>query len=121
MSLYVYDRDRSGLNDRQNFDDVFQAVLLACVGECFSECASTVNGVMLKLRQTKPATLQIWTAHGESTKLKKFAKSLRETLTPILGEKPLQKIEFFLHPRNQPPQNSLASRLPKHTGPDLFL
>lgn len=121
MSLYVYDRDRTGLNDRQNFDDVFQAVVLACAGECFAECATTVNGVMLKLRQSKPATLQIWTAHGESGKLKNFAKSLREIIKPILGDKYLQKIEFFLHPRNQPPQNSLASRLPKHTGPDLIL
>lgn len=118
ISLYIYDRDRSGLNDRQTFDDVFQVVLLACVGEVFGESSSTVNGVMLKLRQAKPATLQIWTAHGDFSKLKIFAKSLREILNPLLGEKMLQKIDFFLHPRNQ---NSLASRMPKPSGPDLSL
>lgn len=121
MSLYIFDRDRMGLNDRQNFDDVFLAVLLACVGESFVESASTVNGVMLKLRQSKPATLQIWTAHGDFNKLKVFVKSLREILGPIIGEKHLQKIEFFLHPRNQVPQNSLAARLPKPSGPDHIL
>lgn len=121
MSMHIFDRDRTGLNDRQNFDDVFLAVLLACAGEFFVECATTVNGVTLKLRQSKPATLQIWTAHGDFNKLKNFAKSLRETISPIIGEKPLQKIEFFLHPRNLPPQNSLAARLPKQTGPDHVL
>lgn len=121
MSMHIFDRDRTGLNDRQNFDDVFLAVLLACVGEFFVECATTVNGVTLKLRHSKPATLQIWTAHGDFNKLKNFAKSLRETVSPIIGEKPLQKIEFFLHPRNLPPQNSLAARLPKQTGPDHVL
>lgn len=122
MSLYIYDRDKTGLNDRQNFDDAFQAVLLGCVGECFSDSTTTVNGVMLKLRQSKPVALQIWTAHGDINKLRNFVKSLRETLTPILGEKPLQKIEFFLHPSKQPPKNSLASRLiQKSSGPDLVL
>lgn len=121
ISIPIYDRDRSGLNDKQTFDDVFLTVLLGCVGESFAECANTVNGVMLKLRQSKPATLQIWTSHSDPTKLRSFAKSFRELLSPLLGEKQLQKMELFLHPRNQPPHNSLAARMTKHTGPDIIL
>ncbi|CAG9577365.1 putative eukaryotic translation initiation factor [Leishmania major strain Friedlin] len=111
ISIVVFDRDRSGLSDKQVLDDVFMAMLVGAVGESFHECSTTLNGIMLKVRSNKPVTLQLWTAHSEVGKLKAFANSVRDTLTKIMGAKTLQKLEYYSHHQKQAATNSLAARM----------
>lgn len=111
ISIVVFDRDRSGLNDKQVLDDVFMAMLVGSAGESFQECSTTLNGMMLKVRPNKPVTLQLWTAHSEVGKLKTFANSVRDTLTKIMGAKTLQKLEYYSHHQKQAATNSLAARM----------
>ncbi|KAG5474840.1 hypothetical protein LSCM4_04017 [Leishmania orientalis] len=111
ISIVVFDRDRSGLSDKQVLDDVFMAMLVGAVGESFHECSTTLNGIMLKVRSNKPVTLQLWTAHSEVGKLKAFANSVRDALGKIMGAKTLQKLEYYSHHQKQAATNSLAARM----------
>ncbi|KAG5474499.1 hypothetical protein LSCM1_03285 [Leishmania martiniquensis] len=111
ISIVVFDRDRSGLSDKQVLDDVFMAMLVGAVGESFHECSTTLNGIMLKVRSNKPVTLQLWTAHSEVGKLKAFANSVRDALSKIMGAKTLQKLEYYSHHQKQAATNSLAARM----------
>ncbi|KAG5500582.1 hypothetical protein JKF63_03677 [Porcisia hertigi] len=111
ISIVVFDRDRSGLSDKQVLDDVFMAMLLGAVGESFHECSTTLNGIMLKVRSNKPVTLQLWTAHSEVGKLKTFANSVRDVLSKVMGSKTLQKLEYYSHHQKQAATNSLAARM----------
>lgn len=123
ISIVVFDRDRSGLSDREVLDDVFMAVMIGTAGESFSGCSSTLNGVTLKVRPNKPVTLQLWTAHAEVGKLKAFANSVRDVLSKIMPAKTLQKLEFISHHRKSVGVNSLASRMstkPKITPDHVF-
>lgn len=118
ITIVVFDRDRSGLSDKQVLDDVFMAMLVGAVGESFQECSTTLNGMMLKVRPNKPVTLQLWTAHSEVGKLKTFANSVRDTLGKIMGAKTLQKMEYFSHHQKQASTNSLAARMKAKIAPD---
>ena len=118
ITIVVFDRDRSGLSDKQVLDDVFMAMLVGTAGESFQECSTTLNGMMLKVRPNKPVTLQLWTAHSEVGKLKTFANSVRDTLSKIMGAKTLQKMEYFSHHQKQASTNSLAARMKAKIAPD---
>ncbi|KPA85154.1 putative Eukaryotic translation initiation factor [Leptomonas pyrrhocoris] len=118
ITIVVFDRDRSGLSDKQVLDDVFMAMLVGAVGESFQECSTTLNGMMLKVRPNKPVTLQLWTAHSEVGKLKTFANSVRDTLSKIMGAKTLQKMEYYSHHQKQASTNSLAARMKAKIAPD---
>ncbi|CAJ1010147.1 putative Eukaryotic initiation factor 4E [Leishmania naiffi] len=111
ITIVVFDRDRSGLSDKQVLDDVFMAMLVGAVGESFHECSTTLNGVMLKVRSNKPVTLQLWTAHSEVGKLRAFANSVRDALSKIMGAKTLQKLEYYSHHQKHAAENSLAARM----------
>ncbi|KAK7195014.1 eukaryotic translation initiation factor 4E [Novymonas esmeraldas] len=111
ISIIIFDRDRSGLSDKQVLDDVFMAMLVGTAGESFQECSTTLNGMMLKVRPNKPVKLQLWTAHSEVGKLKMFANSVRDALAKIMGAKTLQKLEYFSHHQKQAATNSLAARM----------
>lgn len=110
ISFVVFDRDRPGLNSKIVLDDVFMATLLGAIGESFNECNNTLNGIILKLRQNKPVTLQMWTAHSDVVKLKAFASSVRDTLSKIIGPKTLQKLEYYSHHQKYAANNALANR-----------
>lgn len=118
VTIVVFDRDRSGLSDKQVLDDVFMAMLVGAAGESFQDCSTTLNGMMLKMRPNKPVTLQLWTAHSEVGKLKTFCNSVRDTLSKIMGAKTLQKMEYFSHHQKQASTNSLAARMKAKIAPD---
>ncbi|KPI84007.1 putative Eukaryotic translation initiation factor [Leptomonas seymouri] len=118
INIVVFDRDRSGLCDKQVLDDVFMAMLVGAAGESFQECSTTLNGMMLKVRPNKPVTLQLWTAHSEVGKLKTFSNSVRDTLSKIMGAKTLQKMEYYSHHQEQASTNSLAARMKVKIAPD---
>ncbi|KAH9600359.1 Translation Initiation factor eIF- 4e [Trypanosoma melophagium] len=82
-------------------DDAFMLLLMACCGETLAESTTNLNGVMLKVRQNKPTTVQIWTANSDQRKLKALANSLRSLLEKVIGSKPLQKLEYFSHQQKQ--------------------
>ncbi|RHW68218.1 eukaryotic translation initiation factor 4E [Trypanosoma brucei equiperdum] len=125
ITFVIFDRDKPGLNNKQTMDDAFMAMLMACSGESLAESTTNLNGVMLKVRQNKPTTLQIWTASSDELKLRSLARSLRTLLEKVIGPKPLQKLEYFSHQRTQVgAPGSLAGRMkgkPSRITPDFTL
>lgn len=124
ITIVVYDRDKVGLSDTQALNDVWMATLMGCAGESFAESATILNGVMLKLRpNNRPVTMQLWFANSDSSRLRPFANSFRETIGKIIGAKWLQKLEFYSHHQRQSANNTLASRMnvkPKATPDHIF-
>ncbi|RNF17098.1 eukaryotic translation initiation factor [Trypanosoma conorhini] len=106
-------------------DDAFMTMLMACCGETLAESTTNLNGIMLKVRQNKPTTVQIWTANSDQRKLKAMAVSLRNLLEKVIGAKPLQKLEYFSHQQTQVgAAGSLAGRMrgkPIRITPDFTL
>ncbi|ORC87013.1 putative eukaryotic translation initiation factor [Trypanosoma theileri] len=125
ITIVIFDRDKPGLNSKQNMDDAFMLLLMACCGETLAESTTNLNGVMLKVRQNKPTTVQIWTATSDQRKLKALANSLRSLLEKVIGSKPLQKLEYFSHQQKQVGgPGSLAGRMkgkPTRITPDFTL
>ncbi|KAH9600288.1 Translation Initiation factor eIF- 4e [Trypanosoma melophagium] len=125
ITIVIFDRDKPGLNSKQNMDDAFMLLLMACCGETLAESTTNLNGVMLKVRQNKPTTVQIWTANSDQRKLKALANSLRSLLEKVIGSKPLQKLEYFSHQQKQVGgPGSLAGRMkgkPTRITPDFTL
>nr|CCC95746.1 unnamed protein product [Trypanosoma congolense IL3000] len=125
ITLVIFDRDKPGLNNKQAMDDAFMTMLMACSGESLAESTTNLNGIMLKLRQNKPTTLQLWTASSDELKLKALARSLRDLLEKVIGPKPLQKLEYFSHQRTEMgAPGSLAGRIkgkPLRVTPDFTL
>ncbi|RNF06000.1 eukaryotic translation initiation factor [Trypanosoma rangeli] len=101
ITIVIFDRDKPGHNSKQTMDDAFMTMLMACCGETLAESTTNLNGVMLKVRQNKPTTVQIWTANSDQRKLKAMAVSLRSLLEKVIGAKPMQKLEYFSHQQTQ--------------------
>ncbi|KAF5222079.1 Eukaryotic translation initiation factor 4E-4 [Trypanosoma cruzi] len=125
ITIVIFDRDKPGQNSKQTMDDAFMTMLMACCGETLAESTTNLNGIMLKVRQNKPTTVQIWTASSDQRKLKALAGSLRTLLEKIIGAKPLQKLEYFSHQQTQVGgAGSLAGRMkgkPTRITPDFTL
>lgn len=112
ITVVVFDRDKPGLNSKQILDDVWMATLVGCAGESFAETATTLNGVMLRVRpNNRPVTMQLWTAHSDLTKLRAFANSFRDAIGKVMGVKSLQKLEYYSHNQTMKDVGTLASRL----------
>ncbi|KAG8348636.1 putative Eukaryotic initiation factor 4E [Trypanosoma vivax] len=125
ITVVIFDRDKPGQNSKQTMDDAFMTMLMACCGESLDEAPTILNGIMLKVRQNKPTTLQIWTASSDELKLKALGGSLRSLLDKVIGPKPLQKLEYFSHQQSQGcGPGSLAGRMKgksSRVAPDFVL
>lgn len=125
ITIVIFDRDKPGQNSKQMMDDAFMTMLMACCGETLAESPTNLNGIMLKVRQNKPTTLQLWTASSDQRKLKALAASLRTLLGKVIGPKPIQKLEYFSHQQTQVGgPGSLAGRMkgkPTRITPDFTL